>query len=117
MAFKKVYIIKRVPVGREEKRASQRELEEINKRLLPFLAAYEKTTEEELNSYNQYFIKECSHINRNKVFVEANPNAMLINCPTIDDDNFQKNRLKKIRTMSISIIAFILFLFICSLLF
>lgn len=107
MGFKQLYIIKVVPVNREQKRAAQKEYDEINRTILPFLFAYETDIYENQLKADDLFRKECAKVNRNKKYVEVNHEAFMLNTDSKENQALFKGRRHQIREWAYGIIAFV----------
>lgn len=116
MKLKQLYVFMKVPANRMEKRIAEKEMEKINKLMLPFFYSYEKTTEEQRNLCNNSFVKECHRANIGNRFIQINPNSFMANTTTIEEELFSTNKINKTRQNAYLIIALILIIIAMSLL-
>lgn len=113
----KLYLVKKVPNNRADKRVMQKEVTHINKVILPIFQAYKETytlaSEEERQMANKVYIKECHRVNKNKKFVVANPTCFILNTTSKEEEvlvNSVDSRKKNYAYWIISIVILIVIL-------
>lgn len=81
----KLYVIKKLPVNRQQKRIAEKEYQKINHYVLPTILAYhetEKKTDELKLIAQTEFLKHSHKANSGNIFVMVNKNFFEDNYPT-----------------------------------
>lgn len=104
--------VKNLPVGRSQKRQSEREYKKTLELILPLFQAYYELesvpSDLDRSNFNDMFIKKANVINKNNVFVAVNTRAFLMNADeTIEEIQEIQDSVDKPRLIAFCLILFI----------
>lgn len=106
-----VYVLKRMPANRQQKRISQKELEKVQRICLPIVITFmedEKKNDDTRKIAHDHFIKMCRQANRGNVYIFANDQFFDKHFPTKERLKEQITPPAKQKIPAYFIIAFLL---------